>query len=77
MLDAWHEALLNHFVNVYGTTLIQAADGEWYGSASSILTTKGNETVGAMASVIHLGSILLAQLMVVLVNPFYTAVNMM
>ena len=71
------EALMNHFVNVYGTTLTQAADGEWYGSASSILTEKGNETVGALASVIHLGSILLAQLMVVLVNPFYVATNIM
>ena len=71
------EALLNHFVDVYDTALYQAADGEWYGTPSSVLTEKGNETVGAVASIVHLGSIMLAQLMVVLVYPFYVATNLM
>ena len=37
----------------------------------SVLTRKGNETVGALSTVIHSGSIFLAQLMLLVVYPSY------
>jgi len=65
------EALLDHFVYVTGTMFWQNADNQWQGNVVSILTEKGNETVGALSTVIHIGSIFLAQLMLLLVFPFY------
>ena len=65
------EALLAHFVNVYGSWFAMTSDYQWVGDISSVLTPKGNETVGALSTVIHLGSIFLAQLMNIMVYPFY------
>jgi len=69
------EALLDHFVNVTGTmfwtTNMSEGGYQWQGNIYSLVTPKGNETVGALATVIHIGSIFLAQLMLLLVAPFY------
>lgn len=65
------EALLDHFVNVQGTMFWQNDVDQWQGSIASTLTEKGNETVGALSTVVHIGSVFLAQLMLFLVYPFY------
>ena len=65
------EDLLDHFVNVQGTMFWQNDTMQIQGSVSSTLTPKGNETVGALSTVVHIGSIFLAQLMLLLVYPFY------
>ena len=57
------EVLLDHFVNVTGTYWVMGSDYQWRMDLNSDLTHKGNETVGAVSTVIHLGSVFLAQLM--------------
>jgi hypothetical protein len=46
-------------------------DYEWIGDPYSLLTPKGNETVGALATVIHQGAMFLAQLMLLFNAEFY------
>jgi hypothetical protein len=70
-------ALLNHFVrNEDGTGELdvffwQSTDYQWQGDIASVLTPKGNETFGALATVIHMGSMFLAQLMLLFNAEFY------
>jgi len=65
------EGLLDHFVYVTGTMFWQNDDLQWQGNVVSVVSEKGNETIGALSTVIHIGSIFLAQLMLLLVYPFY------
>ena len=65
------EALLDHFVDVAPSTFQQLTDYEWIGAPYSLVTPKGNETLGALATVIHQGSMFLAQLMLLLNAEFY------
>ena len=65
------EALLDHFVDVSPTAFQQLTDYEWIGDPYSLLTPKGNETVGALATVIHMGSMFLAQIMLLFNAEFY------
>lgn len=64
------EGLLDHFVIIVGD-FTQQPDYEWTGWISSNLTQKGEETVGALSTVIHMGSMFLAQLTLVFMNDFY------
>jgi hypothetical protein len=72
-------ALLDHFVNgQYGEVedytvamFWQSTDYQWQGDIASVLTPKGNETFGALATVIHMGSMFLAQLMLLFNAEFY------
>ena len=81
-------ALLNHFVYPIADLdwdgvpetpwggLQQLTDYEWIGDFNPVLTNKGNETVGALSTVIHMGSMFLAQLMLLFNAEFYnTAVS--
>jgi len=68
-------ALLDHFVYTTGLMFWQNDDYQIQGNVVSILTEKGNETVGALSTVIHVGSIFLAQLMLLLVYPFNNVTN--
>jgi len=68
-------ALLDHFVFTEGLMFWQNDDYQWQGNVVSILTEKGNQTVGALSTVIHVGSIFLAQLMLLLVFPFFNVSN--
>jgi len=65
------EALLDHFVDTTGTMFWMNADNQWQGNIVSIVTEKGNATVGALSTVIHIGLIFLAQLMLLLAYPFH------
>ena len=69
------EALLDHFVNVTGTYWVMGSDYQWRADLNSDISHKGNETVGAVSTVIHLGSIFLAQLMNLLVFPWYNTIG--
>ena len=76
--------LLNHFVYESVDPVADWAeldfwmstDYQWQGNIVSVLTPKGNETVGALSTVIHMGSMFLAQLMLLFNAEFYnTAVS--
>ena len=66
--------LLEHFALATNTYFIMGTDYQWSGNVVSTVTQKGTETVGALSTVVHLGSIFLAQLMNFLVFPFYNTV---
>ncbi|KPJ52960.1 MAG: hypothetical protein AMJ37_02065 [Dehalococcoidia bacterium DG_18] len=57
------EALLDHFVNTAYVDFAMTSDYQWIANVSAFKTDKGEETVGAVSTVIHLGSVFLAQLM--------------
>jgi len=65
------ENLLDHFVNTAYVDWAMTSDYQWIANVSAFKTEKGEETVGALSTVIHLGSVFLAQLMNLLVAPFY------
>jgi hypothetical protein len=65
------EALLDHFVDVSPTLMQQLTDYEWIGDPYSLVTPKGNETIGALATVIHQGAMFLAQVMLLFNAEFY------
>jgi len=71
MEQALEELLRDHFVYTIGTMFWMNKDNQWQGNIVSVLTQKGNETQGALSTIIHLGSIFLAQLMLLLAYPFY------
>ena len=64
------EGFLDHFVNVVGDFTLQP-DFQWTGYLSANLTQKGDESVGALSTVIHMGLMFFAQLMLVLMGDFY------
>jgi len=64
-------ALLDHFVDTTGTVFWMNTDYEWQANIVSHITPKGNQTVAALATVIHMGTIFLAQLMLLLAYPFH------
>jgi hypothetical protein len=67
-------ALLDHFVNgQYGEVedytvamFWQSTDYQWQGDIASVLTPKGNETFGALATIIHQSTMFLAMLLLLL-----------
>jgi len=65
------ENLLDHFVNTTYVNFGMMSDYEWIANVSAFKTPKGEETVGALATVINLGSVFLAQLMNIMVAPWY------
>jgi len=65
------ENLLDHFVNATYVNFAMTSDYQWLGNVTAFKTDKGHETVGALSTVIHLGSVFLAQFMYILVAPFY------
>ena len=64
------EGLLDHFVTIVGD-FTQQPDGEWTGWLYANLTQKGDETTGALSTVIHMGTMFLAQLSLVSMSDFY------
>jgi len=62
--------ILAHFVTIVGN-FTQQPDYEWTGWISSNLTQKGEETVGALSTVIHMLTMFLAQLSLVSMDDFY------
>jgi len=68
-------ALLDHFVDTTGLMFGMNTDYQWQGNIVSRITEEGNETLGALSTLIHVGSIFLAPLMLLLVYPFYNITN--